>query len=57
MEISKGDAVFCKVRGNYYIHLVKAVKNSRYLIANRKGRENGWISVEGIFGKVVQIGE
>jgi phage repressor protein C with HTH and peptisase S24 domain len=54
-EISKGDIVFCKVGKNYYVHLVKAIKNGRYQIANNKGRVNGWIGVGSIFGKVTKV--
>lgn len=44
--LKKGDIVFCKVKGNYYVHLVKAVKGKRYQISNNRGRINGWIGVE-----------
>lgn len=49
------DIVFCKVKGNYYTHKIKAIKDSRYQISNNKGRINGWIGRKQIFGKVVKI--
>ena len=53
-ECEKGDIVFCKVKGNYYTHLVKAVNDRRgCLISNNSGRENGW--TKNVFGKVVEI--
>lgn len=53
-ECEAGDIVFCKVRGNFYTHLVKATNDRRgCLISNNRGRENGW--TKNIFGKVVEI--
>ena len=49
-----GDIVFCKVHGNYYDHLVKAVNPKRgYLIANNHGHTNGW--THQIFGIVNRV--
>lgn len=53
-DVKVGDAVFCKVRGNYYVHLVKQIDDKgRYLIGNNKGGTNGWTTK--IFGKVVKV--
>jgi len=53
-DISIGDIVYCKVRANYYTHLVKAKNEKRgALIANNHGRENGW--TKKIYGKVIEI--
>jgi phage repressor protein C with HTH and peptisase S24 domain len=58
-DVSEGDAVFCKVKGIYYVHLVKAEKSEGskelFLIGNNKGGTNGWISKNMIFGKVIDI--
>ena len=58
-EVAEGDVVFCKVKGNHYVHLVKAVKTEGdkklYLIGNNKGGINGWISKNGLFGKVSEV--
>lgn len=42
-EYRVGDIVLCKVRGNFIdAHLIKAIGDRGYLIANNHGRENGW---------------
>ncbi len=53
--IKKGDIVLCKIRGSYYVHLVKAIKGKQYKITNNKGHVNGWISINAILGKVVGV--
>lgn len=57
--LKKRDIVLCKVKGNYYLHLIHAIKgnddNAQYLIGNNHGHMNGWISRKNIFGKVVEI--
>ena len=52
-KYKKDDIVFCKVKGNYYIHKITAVKQDSYQISNNKGRVNGW--TKNIFGKVIKI--
>ena len=58
-DVTDGDIVFCKVKGNHYVHLVKATKTEGdkelFLIGNNKGGINGWITKNGIFGKVTEI--
>ncbi len=56
-ELNKRDIVLCKVKRYYYLHLIKSIRNNgkEYLIANNKGRENGWISKKQIYGKVIEI--
>lgn len=49
--LSKGDVVLCKVKGAYYLHLIKSVKPGSYLIGNNRGRTNGWTLRKNIFGK------
>ena len=46
-----GDIVLCKVRGREYLHLVKAIQGERFQIGNNRGRINGWVSANAIFGK------
>ena len=49
-----GDIVYCKVKGNYYTHLVKAKNDEKgLLIGNNKGGVNGW--TKQVFGRVIQI--
>lgn len=54
-NIGKGDIVLCKVHGSYYVHLVTAVKGEQFQISNNKGHVNGWITKNGIFGKVTNV--
>ena len=58
-DIKRGDVVFCKVKGNYYVHLVSAVQNKmggrRFQISNNRGKTNGWIGFQSVFGKVVRV--
>lgn len=50
-----GDIVLCKVKGQEYLHLIKAIQGPRFQIGNNRGRINGWISANAIFGKLVAI--
>lgn len=53
-ECSDGDIVYCKVKGNFYTHLVKAKNNEKgLLIGNNKGGTNGW--TKQVYGKVIKI--
>lgn len=54
------DIVLCKVDGVEYLHLIKKIdvtdpKGYRYLIGNKRGNMNGWISSDQVFGKCVAI--
>jgi hypothetical protein len=53
--LTVGDVVLCKVNGRQYLHLVKAVQGNRFLIGNNRGRVNGWVSAEGIYGRCVRV--
>jgi len=50
-----GDVVFCKVKGRYIdAHKITKIDSAgRRMIANNKGRENGWASQ--IYGRVVAV--
>lgn len=50
-----GDIVLCKVRGREYLHLVKAVQGLRFQIGNNRGRTNGWVGGNAIFGKLIAV--
>lgn len=54
-ELHKGDVVFCKVKGRFFTHLLSAVQGERYQISNNKGHVNGWIGLNGVYGKVIKI--
>jgi hypothetical protein len=50
-----GDIVLCKVSGAEYIHLVKAIQGGRYQIGNNRGRINGWVGPNSVFGKCIKV--
>lgn len=53
-ECKEGDIVYCKVKGKFYTHLVKAKNPDKgLLIGNNKGGINGW--TKNVYGKVTQI--
>jgi hypothetical protein len=52
---SVGDIVLCKVNGNQYLHLVKAIQGARFQIGNNRGRINGWITAASIYGKCTKV--
>jgi ribosomal protein L14 len=53
-SVNVGDIVYCKVKGSFLTHLVKAKDVKRgVLIANNKGRINGW--TKQVYGKVIEV--
>lgn len=52
-KVEVGDIVFCKVKGRYYTHLVRAKGDRGVLIGNNHGKINGW--TKSVFGKVTKI--
>ena len=55
--LNVGDIVLCHVKGNDYLHLIKAINSGRYQIGNNKGRINGWIGIHSIFGKLILVAD
>lgn len=54
-SLQVNDIVLCKVRGQEYLHLVKAVQDGRFQIGNNRGGINGWIGPRSIFGRLVRV--
>jgi SOS-response transcriptional repressor LexA len=55
-ELKVGDIVLCKVSGNEYLHLVKAVgQDGRFQIGNNKGGINGWTPRSNVFGRCILV--
>jgi len=50
-----GDIVLCRVNGNQYLHLVKAIQGERFQIGNNRGGINGWITRRQIYGCLIQV--
>ena len=54
-QLQVGDIVLCKVNGSQYLHLIKAKQGKRFQIGNNRGRINGWITANSIFGKCIKV--
>jgi len=50
-----GDIVLCRVKGQQYLHLVKAIQGDRYQIGNNRGGINGWVTRHQIFGRLIAV--
>jgi hypothetical protein len=50
-----GDIVLCKVSGNQYLHLIKAIQGQGFQIANNRGLINGWVGPNAIYGRCIKI--
>jgi len=55
--LKKGDIVLCKVHGNQYLHIIKAVRegDTSFQIGNNKGGINGWVGSLGVYGKLIKV--
>lgn len=60
-QVKSGDVVFCRVKGQYFVHLVQSVKKSlggyRFQIGNIRNHTNGTIGENNVYGKVTSVGE
>jgi len=54
-QLVPGDIVLVRVRGNIYLHLIKAVNDGRFLIGNNRGGINGWVGENSIYGKAIRV--
>ena len=56
-KLRKGDAVYCRVGHNSFVHLISAIdsKGERFQISNNRGHCNGWITAKGIYGLAVRV--
>lgn len=54
-ELIVGDIVLVRVKGNDYLHLIKAINQNRFLIGNNIGGTNGWVGHNCIYGKAIKI--
>jgi hypothetical protein len=50
-----GNIVLCKVNGNEYLHLIKAIQGQRFQIGNNRGLINGWVGENSIYGRCVKV--
>lgn len=54
-SLEVNDIVLCKVKGNQFLHLIKAVRHGQFQIGNNLGHINGWITADAIFGKCIKV--
>lgn len=54
-ELPVGSIVLVRVKGNDYLHLIKAVNQGRFLIGNNRGGINGWVGRSCIYGIATKI--
>lgn len=54
-KLCVGDVVLVRVRGRDYLHLIKAIDGSRFLIGNNRGGTNGWVGHNCIHGIATNI--
>jgi len=53
-DVEVGDIVYCKVKGNFYTHIVKGKNDEKgCLIGNNKVGINGW--TKSVFGLVIEV--
>jgi hypothetical protein len=50
-----GDIVLVRIHGADYLHLIKAIDRSRFLIGNNRGGVNGWVGPHAIYGIAIKI--
>lgn len=53
--LSVGDIVLVRVKGNDYLHLIKAVNQGRFLIGNNRGGINGWVGKNCVYGVATKV--
>jgi len=53
--LKRGDIVLCQDGNAQYLHLIKRISKGQFQIGNNKGKINGWVGFEGIFGKCINI--
>ena len=54
-QLSVGDIVLVRVKGNVYLHLIKSINNGRFLIGNNRGGINGWVGHNCIYGFATKV--
>ena len=52
--LERGDVVFAKVSGRYYLHKIGAVAGEQFRIENNKGHVNGWVTRRSILGRLAR---
>jgi len=53
--LTSGQVVLVKVRGQWLLHRIKREAAGKLLIANARGKENGWVSRGAVVGLLLQV--
>lgn len=53
--LAVGDVVLCSVRGQQYLHLVKALRTGQAQIGNNRGGINGWTPTKHVYGRCIRV--
>lgn len=58
-QLRVGDAVFCRVSGNLFVHKITAIDEpeQRFQISNNSGHVNGWVGSHCIFGLCYRVND
>jgi hypothetical protein len=51
----QGEIVLCRVGRNQYLHIIKAEHQGRFQIGNNHGGINGWIGLDNIYGRCINV--
>lgn len=54
-QLEVGDIVLVRVKGQDYLHLIKAKNQGRFLIGNNRGGINGWVGHNCVYGKAIKV--
>jgi hypothetical protein len=54
-NVSVGDVVLVRWKGNFLLHLVKEVDGDRLLIGNNVGKINGWATRSDVLASVLEV--
>ncbi|MBI4851542.1 MAG: S24 family peptidase [Acidobacteria bacterium] len=54
-KLEVGDIVLVRVKGQDYLHLIKAKNQGRFLIGNNRGGINGWVGHNCVYGKAIKV--
>ena len=54
-DLEVGDIVLVRVKGNDYLHLIKAIDRGRFLIGNNRGGTNGWVGPSAVYGRAARV--
>lgn len=55
LTLQVGEVVLVRVKGQIYLHLIKARQEDRFLIGNNRGGINGWVGPQAIYGRATSI--